>query len=215
VERPEAGDVGGPSTGELAADRSRGGGAGGDGGGVVHGDDGGQRHRRGEWARSGWCAALLAARGRRKAGDGALAAGARLLGTDVADVGAAHAAGRGSTAGLLATAAQEQRGEGRAALGRSATGAAGRWRGPAPGQRARRAAGRGNVQEGTHGAGCLACAGASCFLVRERVRESKGRRERSRRLCRGEVPAAAVGGCRGEGAPPAAVGKETGNLNLD
>jgi hypothetical protein len=166
VERPEAGDVGGPSTGELAADRSRGGGAGGDGGGVVHGDDGGQRHRRGEWARSGWCAVLLAARGRRKAGDGALAAGARLLGTDGADVGAAHAAGHGrgrrggrrsvaqqgtgadvgaggarsqqGTAGHLATAAQEQRGAGRAALGRSATGAAGRWRGPAPGQRARR-----------------------------------------------------------------------------
>jgi hypothetical protein len=50
VERPEAGDVGGPSMGELAADRSRGGGAGGDGGGVVHGDDGGRRHQRGE----GW-----------------------------------------------------------------------------------------------------------------------------------------------------------------
>jgi hypothetical protein len=50
VERPEAGDVGGPSMGELAADRSRGGEAGGDGGGVVHGDDGGRRHRRGE----GW-----------------------------------------------------------------------------------------------------------------------------------------------------------------
>jgi hypothetical protein len=40
VERPEADDVGGPSMGELAADRSRGDGAGGGGGGVVHGDNG-------------------------------------------------------------------------------------------------------------------------------------------------------------------------------
>lgn len=40
MERPKAGDVGVPSMGELAADRSRGDGA---GGGVVHGGDGWSR----------------------------------------------------------------------------------------------------------------------------------------------------------------------------
>jgi hypothetical protein len=52
MERPEAGDVGGPSMGELAADRSRGYGelrarADGGCGGVVHGS-----HRRDDWRES-------------------------------------------------------------------------------------------------------------------------------------------------------------------
>jgi hypothetical protein len=39
-ERPEAGDVGAPSMGELTADRNGGDGVGGGSGGVVHGGDG-------------------------------------------------------------------------------------------------------------------------------------------------------------------------------
>jgi hypothetical protein len=84
MERPEAGEVGGPSMGEAAADRSRGDGdvharaSGGSGG--VHGSQhscsgggGGRVHRGDDWRASqqglrwtGWDAALLASRGRRR-----------------------------------------------------------------------------------------------------------------------------------------------------
>jgi hypothetical protein len=58
VERPEAGDVGGPSMGELAADRSRGDGelrarAGGGSGGVVHGGHRGDGWRESQQGRGG------------------------------------------------------------------------------------------------------------------------------------------------------------------
>jgi hypothetical protein len=210
MERPEAGDVGGPSMGAPAADRSRGGGAGGDGGSVVHGDDGGQQHRRGERAWSGWCAALLAARGRRKARDGALAAGVRLLGTDVADVGAALAAGHGHgrrggarrRARAWTSGRPRQHGaerarcparRGLAQAGTAARRGRARQLGGAPGDGHAGAAGsRGGRRAGEVEGGAGGCVGE--------------RRERCRRL----GPAAA-----GEREPPTAVGQETGNLNLD
>jgi hypothetical protein len=83
IERPEAGEVGGPSMGEAAADRSKGDGevharAGGGSGGV-HGSQhsrsgggGGRVHRGDDWRApqqglrwTGWDAVLLASRGRR------------------------------------------------------------------------------------------------------------------------------------------------------
>jgi hypothetical protein len=52
VDRPKAGDVGGPSMGGLAADRSGGDGAGGGSSGVVHGGDGWRESQQG--AQPGW-----------------------------------------------------------------------------------------------------------------------------------------------------------------
>jgi hypothetical protein len=225
VERPEAGDVGGPSMGELAADRSRGGGAGGDGGGVVHGDDGGRRHRRGEgWrcelqaqsrgskARSGWGAALLAARGRRMAGDGALAAGSR---------GRARTSGRRTLQGTNGRGARllgaerarcpARRGRVRSLLSLARTGAGSALHGGVPGGgRAGAAGSRGGRRAGEvdwwlgvgRGAGGWGPAAAAAGERRERSRRLGRRRLLQGRGGRG------AGDCRGEEAPG---GCRTGN----